>query len=182
MTGKISRKQVAATALGLAIIGLVLVSITQDWALQRLQSVKYGTPVKACVGHVGVALSENWLIDIVVEEPGASPLLFGLFPVPKSLMRLTSDARLIVVRSIDDVVSVSIHPDSKTMPSLELVENCSKNSDCSITTSKFSDKDKVAMVRTGDAIWETFLDRSLMIGIHGKIATEFPEIRVSTCP
>ena len=181
MTSVSLRKRLAGTVLGLVFTALILVWITSDWALHRLQSAKYGTPITACVGKVGVTLNENWLFEVIVEESDTLPLLFGLYPVPKFFTSVKTDARLVVVRSIVGATSVSIHPDSQVISSVELVENCSKNSACSLATSRFNASAKVALVKTGDAIWETYLNSPVMIGIHGGTPVEPQGIRVFTC-
>lgn len=176
------KKRALQAVLVFAIVGLSLLGFNTDESLRLLQKGKYGDPRSICLQGTQIVVDSKWIIDFIYRGTSGSPLLFGLLPVPVKFTKLEGDIPEILLRSLRNRETVSIHFGAPNLPQEKLVANCLASSFCSLEKSRFGGGADVMQVVSGPTTWITYLDRKIMVGVRNAVLDEITGVHISSCP
>jgi hypothetical protein len=168
-------------ALSLLVVGLLLVALASNSGQRALQRMKYGDPVSFCIGDVGVTLKQDWQIALLKHPNSEWPLVAGLFRAPVSFKKEGSSVAQVSLKSAKHDGEVSIHWTQHAGAREEVLSNCNANQFCKPAVSRFDAGSEVVAVAASGTTWIKYLDKPIMIGVHGVAAKDVEGIAVGAC-
>lgn len=168
-------------AFALVVVGLLLVVLASSAGQRAFQHMKYGDPMTFCVGDVGVTLKRDWQIALLKRSDSEWPLVAGLFPAPISFGREDGSVAQVSVRSAKHDREVSIHRTREINAADEVRNSCKASLFCKLTVSRFDARSEVVEISSSGTTWVKYLDRPVMIGLHGAVGDDLSNIALGDC-
>lgn len=171
------------TLLGLVLVvfGLLLAVLASSAGQRAFQHVKYGNPMKFCVADIGVTLRQDWQIALLRQKDNEWPLVVGLIPAPMSIDKEGGSLAQVSLRSDKHNGQVSIHRTREVSASAEVLSSCRSSQFCEVTVSRFDARSAVVEVSSSGTIWIQYLDKPIMIGLHGAVKDDLGDIALGAC-
>ena len=155
----------------IGILGCIAVVFSLSSVQEWIQKLKYGDPKHICLHDLGIQVANNWKINLIDYGGSDFPMLFGVLPIPRLLTNLDGKLASIQLYEINIERLLIIYPNTPSINSSELIDNCKKNSACIVKSYSIGDTlERSILVNDGRNNWITLLDRNAMI------ATQMPRL------
>lgn len=163
------------------ILGLLLVFISADAGQRFLQRLAYGTPATVCIADVKVELDAQWQIDLLKKAGSSYALVAGVLPLPATMAKFEGADAQVSLKPLGSEGAISIHRVARPESRESLLTKCRTNEHCKVTTSVLDANSDVVEIQAGGATWIQYLDRPVMVDLHGIPASSARGIRLSSC-